>query len=74
MLVLELWHRNFLQAKANWGKGEHRVPPVLVRESESHRASAANTTLGQRNGEVGSQHDRVRAFASSAFDLKQRQE
>jgi asparagine synthase (glutamine-hydrolysing) len=74
MLVLELWHRNFLQAKANWGKGEHRVPPVLVRESESHRASAANTTLGQRNGEIVSQHDRVRAFASSAFDLKQRQE
>jgi asparagine synthase (glutamine-hydrolysing) len=33
MLVLELWHRNFLEAKANWGN-EHRAPEILASQSE----------------------------------------
>jgi asparagine synthase (glutamine-hydrolysing) len=33
MLVLELWHRNFLEAKANWGN-EHRAPQILALQSE----------------------------------------
>jgi asparagine synthase (glutamine-hydrolysing) len=32
MLVLELWHRNFLEAKANWGN-EHRAPQILALQS-----------------------------------------
>jgi asparagine synthase (glutamine-hydrolysing) len=33
MLVLELWHRNFLEAKADWGS-EHRAPQILASQSE----------------------------------------
>ena len=31
MLVLELWHRNFMESRSNWG-AEHRAPEVLTRE------------------------------------------
>jgi asparagine synthase (glutamine-hydrolysing) len=72
MLVLELWHRNFLQARANWGS-RPRAPQILVSKSEPiYRAGAANTTLSPRNGDVAPQTEEVRAFASSAFDLEQR--
>lgn len=34
ILVLELWHRNFLEAKANW-MGDHRALPILALETRS---------------------------------------
>jgi asparagine synthase (glutamine-hydrolysing) len=33
MLVLELWHRNFLEASGNWAS-EHRAPQILSSQSE----------------------------------------
>jgi len=31
MLVLELWHRNFMESRSNWN-ADRRVPDVLSRE------------------------------------------
>ena len=46
MLVLELWHRNFLESKANW-MGGHPAPRILATETGSvpdlSSAVAANT-------------------------------
>lgn len=40
MLVLELWHRNFMEARSEWAR-EHRAPEVVANEVSSVPGAAA---------------------------------
>jgi asparagine synthase (glutamine-hydrolysing) len=51
MLVLELWHRNFLEAKDRWS-AERRVPEITGREMAQTQLDEPVTTPVQPSGSV----------------------
>jgi asparagine synthase (glutamine-hydrolysing) len=49
MLVLELWHRNFLEAKERWGE-ERKVPAIVGRERAQAQLDEPVATPAQASG------------------------
>jgi asparagine synthase (glutamine-hydrolysing) len=56
MLVLELWHRNFMESKTQWNQ-EHRAPDIFVHETRQVSQSKGSLTSAHRGMAPNRSHE-----------------